>query len=42
MLNLPTTLDPAKSPTFGFGEKRGLMITSGRDSPPPNTYKVRG
>ena len=42
MLCLPTTLESAKSSTFGFGNKNGLQILSGRDSPPPNSYKVRG
>lgn len=39
---LPSTLDPTKSVGFGFGEKNGLKILSGRDSPPPNNYKIRG
>lgn len=39
---LPSTLDGTKTTGFGFGNKNGLMVREGRDSPPPNTYKIRG
>lgn len=42
MQNLPSTLDPTKSVGFGFGDKNGLNIMVGRDSPPPNSYKIKG
>ncbi len=38
---LPSTLEPSKFTSFGFGNKNGLMIHEGKDSPPANTYKIR-
>lgn len=39
---LPSTLEGTKTTGFGFGNKNGLLVKEGKDSPPPNTYKVRG
>ena len=39
---LPSTLDPTKSVGFGFGDKNGLIMREGRESPPPNAYRIRG
>lgn len=41
MLLLPSTLDP-HAVGLGYGDKKGVMILSGRDSPPPNSYKIKG
>jgi hypothetical protein len=41
MLTLPTTLD-TKASGFGYGDKNGLMMLTGRDSPSPNCYRLRG
>jgi hypothetical protein len=41
MLQLPTTLEE-KATNFGYGEKNGVMIYAGRESPSPNAYKIRG
>ncbi len=38
---LPPTFNTRKC-SFGYGEKKGLIINSGKDSPPANTYKIRG
>lgn len=38
---LPSTLE-SKAVGLGYGEKKGVMIVSGRESPPPNTYKIKG
>jgi hypothetical protein len=42
MLLLPPTLDHSKAVGMGYGEKNGLMILAGKESPGSNTYKVRG
>jgi hypothetical protein len=43
MLSLPpAAFDPTKSTSFGYGEKNGLKILGGIDSPSPNSYKIRG
>ena len=39
---LPSTLNSERTTGFGFGNKQGLMIKEGVDSPPPNTYKLKG
>ena len=39
---LPTTFDSKRYSSLGYGEKNGVILRSGRDSPPPNTYKIRG
>jgi hypothetical protein len=39
---LPSTFDPTHTTGFGFGQKNGVVIREGKDSPPPNTYKIRG
>jgi len=40
MVNLPSTLH-SKSSSFGFGEKQGLKCFTGKDSPPPTTYRLK-
>ena len=37
-VNLPTTLH-AKTTSFGLGQKQGLRMYTGRDSPPPTSYQ---
>ena len=39
---LPHTLNSTKTTSFGFGNKNGVILRSGMDSPPPNAYKIRG
>lgn len=39
---LPSTFDPAKTTSFGYGDKSGVKILAGRESPPPNSYKIKG
>ena len=39
---LPSTLQADRYRSFGFGDKNGLVLRVGQDSPPANTYKVRG
>mmetsp|Transcript_24055 Transcript_24055/g.18352 ORF Transcript_24055/g.18352 Transcript_24055/m.18352 type:complete len:149 (+) Transcript_24055:304-750(+) len=39
---LPSTFDPNRYTCFGFGDKNGLILREGVDSPPPNSYKIRG
>ena len=39
-VNLPTTIK-AKFSTFGFGNKEGLKVIMGRDSPPPTSYRLK-
>lgn len=39
---LPSTIDQNRFTQFGFGKKNGLMVREGVDSPPPNTYKIKG
>ena len=41
MLLLPSTID-TKAAGFGFGDKLGVLMRDGRDSPPPNSYKIKG
>ena len=42
MLSLPSTLDPTKSSGIGYGSKNGLRMIYGGESPPPNSYKIKG
>ena len=41
MLALPSTTS-AKASGFGFGEKYGVQILLGKESPSPNSYRIRG
>ena len=39
MVSLPSTLN-IKASSFGFGQKNGIRIIAGKDSPPP-IYRIR-
>lgn len=41
LLTLPNTIS-AKASGFGFGDKAGLNVLLGKDSPSPNSYRIRG
>lgn len=37
--NLPK-IKSDKVPSFGIGDRSELVVPNGKDSPPPNTYKI--